>query len=65
MIALDKWADSSQTEILGAVTTGNIWQFGILYRQTQSIEQGINLYRVTEELEIVMRILLAALINES
>lgn len=65
MIALDKWADSSQTEILGAVTTGNIWQFGILYRQTQIIEQGINLYRVTEELEIVIRILLAALINEN
>jgi hypothetical protein len=29
MIALDKWTDSTQTEILGAVTTGNIWQFGI------------------------------------
>lgn len=65
MIALDKWADSSQTEILGAVTTGNIWQFGILYRQTQIIEQAINLYRVTEELEIVIMILLAALINEN
>lgn len=63
MIALDKWTDSTQTEILGAVTTGNVWQFGILYRQTQNIEQGINLYRVTEELEIVVRILLAALMN--
>jgi hypothetical protein len=63
MIALDKWTDSTQTEILGAVTTGNVWQFGILYRQTQSIEQAINLYRVTEELEVVVRILLAALMN--
>ncbi|MBD2203299.1 hypothetical protein H6G33_05105 [Calothrix sp. FACHB-1219] len=63
MIALDKWTDSTQTEILGAVTTGNIWQFGILYRQTQTIEQAINLYRITEELEIVLRILLAALLN--
>lgn len=62
MIALDKFTDSNQTEILGAVTTGNIWQFGILYRQTQSIEQAINLYRVTEELETVVRILLAGLI---
>ncbi len=41
MIALDKWTDSTQTEILGAVTTGNIWQFGILYRQAQRIEQSI------------------------
>lgn len=63
MIALDKWTDSTQAEILGAVTTGNVWQFGILNRQKQSIEQAINLYRVTEELEIVVRTLLAALMN--
>lgn len=63
MIALDKWTDSTQSEILGAVTTGNIWQFGILYRPIQSIQQAINLYRVTEELEIVVRILLAGLMN--
>lgn len=25
MIALDKWIDSTQSEILGAVTTGNVW----------------------------------------
>ncbi|KYC36373.1 hypothetical protein WA1_42440 [Scytonema hofmannii PCC 7110] len=61
MIALDQWIDSNQTEIIGAVTTGNIWQFGILYRQQKLIEEGINLYRVTEELEDVVRILLAAL----
>ncbi len=63
MIALDKWTDSTQAEILGAVTTGNVWQFGVLYRQKQSIEQAINLYRVTEELEVVVRTLLAALMN--
>ncbi|WP_445636730.1 Restriction endonuclease subunit R [Nostoc sp. DSM 114161] len=63
MIALDKWTDSTQSEILGAVTTGNVWQFGILYRQKQSIQQAINLYRVTEELEVVVRTMLAALMN--
>ncbi|BAY74834.1 hypothetical protein NIES25_12500 [Nostoc linckia NIES-25] len=63
MIALDKWTDSTQSEILGAVTTGNVWQFGILDRQKQSIEQAINLYRVTEELEVVLRTMLAALMN--
>ena len=62
IIALDQWMDSPQTEILGAVTTGNIWQFGILNRQSKSICEGINLYRVTEELEIIIRILLARLI---
>ncbi len=62
MIALDKWIDSEQTEILGAVTTGNVWQFGVLNRQSKSICEGINLYRVTEELEIIIRILLARLV---
>lgn len=61
MIALDKWTDSPQAEILGAVTTGNVWQFGILYRQPQKIEQAVNLYRVPEELEVIIRTLLAAL----
>jgi hypothetical protein len=62
MIALDQWMDSSQAEILGAVTTGNVWQFGILDRQSKLICEGINLYRVTEELEIIIRILLARLV---
>ncbi|MBI1240812.1 hypothetical protein [Umezakia ovalisporum] len=54
--------DSPQTEILGAVTTGNVWQFGVLDRQGKSICEGINLYRVTEQLEIIIRILLAKLV---
>ncbi|WP_414619348.1 hypothetical protein [Calothrix sp. CCY 0018] len=61
MIALDQWIDSDQSEILGAVTTGNIWQFGVLYREQKLIKEGINLYRVTEELETIIRILLKAL----
>ncbi|WP_017651705.1 hypothetical protein [Fortiea contorta] len=65
MIALDKWNDfSTQPQILGAVTTGNIWQFGLLHRRTQNLQQVINLYRVTEELETVVRILLGGLINQ-
>lgn len=62
MIALDRWTDSPQAEILGAVTTGNIWQFGILDRRSKSICEGLNLYRVTEELEAIIRILLAQLV---
>lgn len=64
MIALDKWIDSPQTEILGAVTTGNVWKFGILDRQAKFICAGINLYRVTEELEEIIRILLAKLVSK-
>lgn len=61
LIALDQWTELTQSDLLGAVTTGNIWQFGILHRQFKQIEQGLNLYRVTEDIEVVMRILLATL----
>jgi len=65
LIALDQWTDSPQPELLGAVTTGNIWQFGILQRSQKHIQQILNLYRVTEDIESVIRILLAALLPET
>lgn len=65
MIALDQWTELPQPYLLGAVTTGNIWQFGVLHRQSKQIEQGLNLYRVTEDIEAVIRILLAALKSDT
>ena len=62
LIALDQWTDSAQPELIGAVTTGNIWQFGILQRSQKHIIQVINLYRVTEDIESVIRILLNVLL---
>jgi len=62
MIALDQWTDSEQPEIVGAVTTGNIWQFGILHRHQKCIKENITVYRVTEELETVLRTLIAAIL---
>lgn len=64
MIALDQWTDLTQPTLLGAITTGNIWQFGVLDRTSKQIEQGLNLYRVTEDIESVMRILLFALLPD-
>lgn len=67
LIAVDLWEDSPdvsvQPDLIGAVTTGILWQFGVLHRQEKLIEQGLNSYRVTEDLEQLMRILVAALIN--
>ena len=69
LIALDQWQDSTdisvQPNLVGAVTTGILWQFGVLYRQTKLIEQGLNSYRVTEDLEQLMRILVAALLDKA
>jgi hypothetical protein len=63
LIALDRWQDSTQQPILiGAVTTGTVWQFGRLHRETKEIDQGLNLYLVPDDLDPLMRILVQALI---
>ncbi|NER20073.1 MAG: hypothetical protein F6J96_04950 [Symploca sp. SIO1C2] len=63
MIALDKWERTpEQSILLGAVTTGTIWQFGCLHRETKEIEQGLDLYRVPDDLDPLMRILVQALV---
>jgi len=65
LVALDQWESSpdvsTQSVLVGAVSTGTIWQFGTLDRNAKHFEQGINSYRVPEDLEQVMRILVAAL----
>lgn len=48
-----------------AVSTGVIWQFGNLQRQTKQITQDLNLYRVPADLEELLRILVAILSSPS
>lgn len=63
MIALDQWERTpAQATLIGAVTTGKVWQFGRLHRASKQIEQGLDSYRVPEDLEPLMRILVQALI---
>jgi Type I restriction enzyme R protein N terminus (HSDR_N) len=63
LIALDQWEKmGDQDLILGAVTTGEIWKFGRLNRQHKHLEQGLESYRVPEDLEELMRILVNILI---
>ncbi|MFB2772533.1 hypothetical protein ACE1AT_25115 [Pelatocladus sp. BLCC-F211] len=65
LVALDQWEGATtvnqQPILIGVVSTGTIWQFGRLDRNRKHFEQGINSYRVPEDLEQVMRILVAAL----
>lgn len=63
LIAVDQWIESEETVLLGAVTTGSLWQFGLLNRQEKHIYQGLENYRVPEDLESLMRILIQALIT--
>ena len=63
MIALDQWMDSSQEQLIGAVTTGILWQFSRLDRETKHIAQGLENYRVPEDIDTLMRILVNALMK--
>lgn len=58
LIALDQWIESDQTILQGAISTGNIWQFGQFDRQTRVITQNLNLYRVPADLEDLLRVLI-------
>lgn len=61
LIALEEWSDSEGTTLQGAVSTGDIWQFGLLDREHRQITQDLNLYRVPADLEELLRILVASL----
>jgi hypothetical protein len=62
LIALDQWIESDdQTVLQGAISTGNIWQFGQFDRQTREVTQDLNLYRVPADLEDLLRILVKIL----
>lgn len=62
MIALDQWERTpDQPVLLGVITTGTIWQFARLDRASRQITQGLESYRVPEDLHELMKILVAAL----
>lgn len=61
LIALDHWIESEQPILQGAVSTGDIWQFGILHREQKEIQQGLTLYRVPDDIENLVRILIKIL----
>jgi hypothetical protein len=58
LIALDQWTKSEKPILYGAVTTGNDWRFGTFDRATRLITQDLKLYRVPEELEILVGLLI-------
>lgn len=63
LIALDHWLEADTNPLIGAVTTGKIWEFARLDRQTQKISQGLESYRVPFDLEPLTRILVQSLTN--
>ncbi|MDY7024535.1 MAG: hypothetical protein SWJ54_24830, partial [Cyanobacteriota bacterium] len=62
LIALEHWQENRRKKyLIGAVTTGKIWEFARLNCEKKQIEQGLESYRVPEDIESVMRILVQAL----
>jgi len=61
LIALEQWIESEPTILQGAISTGNIWQFGQFNCQSREVTQDLNLYRVPADLENLLRILVKAL----
>ena len=63
LIALDSWVESDEPILYGAVTTGDIWQFGSFHRLHRVVTQDLMLYRVPTDLDVLMQILVAILIQ--
>ncbi len=61
LIALDQWIESDQPILQGAISTGNIWQFGQFDRQACAVTQDIDLYRVPADLADLLQILVKIL----
>ncbi|MEL6454248.1 MAG: hypothetical protein AAFQ40_05970 [Cyanobacteria bacterium J06623_5] len=61
MIALDQWIESEQPILQGAISTGNVWQFGQFDRSARQVTQDLGLYRVPADLEELSRVLVYAL----
>ncbi|MBE9051490.1 hypothetical protein IQ243_13870 [Nostocales cyanobacterium LEGE 11386] len=61
LIALDKSLDDDSNILYGAVTNGDDWKFGTLHRENKLITEDIKLYRVPEELEQLIRVLVGIL----
>ncbi len=66
LIAIDQWTDLTSSELpylYGAVTTGEIWKFGKFCRSERKVIEDRNLYRIPNELEELLQILVAILVG--
>ena len=65
LIALDKSVLEPSDLLYGAISIGNIWQFGVLDRRKKLLIQDLNLFRAPEDLKDLLGILLAILKQET
>ncbi len=64
LVALDRWCDDSpDPRLYGAVSVGNVWQFGFLDRSAKKVTKDITTYGIPDRLEEVFGTL-AAILND-
>ena len=61
LIAIDQSTESSQPVILGAVSVGDAWRFGVLDRARKLVTHGVRNYNIPDQMGDVIGILAAAL----
>jgi hypothetical protein len=63
LIALDGWIETDESILYGAVTTGDIWQFGSYNREEKKIYQDLMLHRIPTDIQALFQILVGILIS--
>lgn len=58
LLAVDQWTSSTNPLLYGAITTGDAWKFGCLYRSDKVLVQDIQLYTIPSDLNSLVSILL-------
>jgi hypothetical protein len=64
LIALDQLDISTNHRLYGAVSLGNVWQFGVVERAQKRIIQDLNLYRVPADLTELLAIMAGILLGD-
>ncbi|HAG80988.1 MAG TPA: hypothetical protein DCL61_07400 [Cyanobacteria bacterium UBA12227] len=65
LIALDRWVESESPILYGAVSTGEIWRFGLYDRSAHHIVEYLPLHPIPQDLEFVTRTLIGILQGEA
>ncbi|MGB3293027.1 MAG: hypothetical protein WBB01_08580, partial [Phormidesmis sp.] len=65
LIALDQWIDSEAPILYGAVSTGDVWQFGRFKRAARQVDQDLTLYRIPADIEALFPALLSILTGQA
>lgn len=64
MIALDRWGKMGERTLYGALTTGTLWQFATMNRESKTITQDTRGFSVPDQLDELIRTLIGILQDE-